>query len=102
MPSGFHSSKRIVKGIDTNFPLKDGDRIEVEIKGKTLIIKKSKRVKRFWKQRLLVLGGVSFVSGLEWRRSLGFLIGLSVRTAFLRVAVTAGTNAYTTSGANIN
>jgi len=25
---------------DTNFPLKDGDRIEVEIKGETLIIRK--------------------------------------------------------------
>ena len=25
---------------DTNFPLKDGDRVEVEIKGKTLIIRK--------------------------------------------------------------
>jgi hypothetical protein len=27
---------------DSSFPLKDGDRIEVEIKGKTLIIKKAK------------------------------------------------------------
>ena len=27
---------------DTNFPLKDGDRIEVEIKGKTLIIRRAK------------------------------------------------------------
>jgi len=27
---------------DTNFPLKDGDRIEAEIKGKTLIIRKTK------------------------------------------------------------
>jgi len=27
---------------DTNFPLKDGDRIEAEIKRKTLIIKKAK------------------------------------------------------------
>jgi len=27
---------------DTNFPLKDGDKIEVEIKGKTLIIRKAK------------------------------------------------------------
>ena len=27
---------------DTNFPLKHGDRIEVEIKGKTLIIRKCK------------------------------------------------------------
>lgn len=27
---------------DTNFPLKDGDRIEVEIKGKALIITKAK------------------------------------------------------------
>lgn len=26
---------------DTNFPLNDGDRIEVEIKGKTLTIKKT-------------------------------------------------------------
>lgn len=26
---------------DTNFPLKDGDRIEVEIKDKTLIIRKT-------------------------------------------------------------
>ncbi|MDI6799005.1 MAG: hypothetical protein QMD12_03390, partial [Candidatus Aenigmarchaeota archaeon] len=42
MPSGFHSSKRIMKSRDTNFPLKDEDRIEVEIKGKTLY-KKSKK-----------------------------------------------------------
>jgi hypothetical protein len=27
---------------DTNFPLKDGDRVEVEIKDETLIIKKAK------------------------------------------------------------
>lgn len=27
---------------DTNFPLKDGDRIEVEIKDKTLIIRRAK------------------------------------------------------------
>jgi len=27
---------------DTNFPLKDGDRIEVEIKDETLLIKKTK------------------------------------------------------------
>jgi len=27
---------------DTNFPLKDGDRIEVEIKGKDLVIRKAK------------------------------------------------------------
>jgi hypothetical protein len=27
---------------DTNFPLKDGDRIEVEIQGKTVIITKAK------------------------------------------------------------
>jgi hypothetical protein len=31
----------------------------------------------------------------------GYLIGLSVRTAFLREAVTAGTNAHTTYGENI-
>jgi hypothetical protein len=33
--------------------------------------------------------------------SLGFSIGLSVETAFLREAVTAGTNAHTTYGENI-
>jgi len=32
----------------------------------------------------------------------GFLIGLSVGTAFLRVVATAGTSAHTTSGGNIN
>jgi hypothetical protein len=31
----------------------------------------------------------------------GFLTGLNVRTAFLREAATAGTNAHTTSGENI-
>jgi hypothetical protein len=34
--------------------------------------------------------------------SRGFSIGLSVRTAFLREAVTAGTNAHTTYGENIS
>jgi hypothetical protein len=34
--------------------------------------------------------------------SLGYLIGLSVGTAFLREADTAGTNAHTTYGENIN
>ncbi|MDI6904784.1 MAG: hypothetical protein QMD13_04760 [Candidatus Bathyarchaeia archaeon] len=47
------------------------------------------------------MGGVSFVSGLDWRRSLGFSIGLSVGTVFLRVAATAGTNVHITSGGNI-
>ena len=52
--------------------------------------------------KVIGLGGVSFVSGLEWRRSPGFSIGLSVRTAFLRVEATAGTNAHTTSGDVLN
>jgi len=34
--------------------------------------------------------------------SLGYLIGLSVGTAFLREADTAGTNAHTTYGENIS
>jgi len=42
--------------------------------------------------KVIGLGGVSFVRGLEWRRSPGFSIGLSVGTVFLRVEATAGIN----------
>jgi len=35
-------------------------------------------------------------------RGRGFLIGLNVRIAFLRVAATAGTSAHTTSGEDIS
>lgn len=35
-------------GRDGTFPFKDGDRVEVEIKGKTLIIRKAKEWKGFY------------------------------------------------------
>jgi len=52
--------------------------------------------------KVIGLGGVSFVGGLDWRRSLGFLIGLSVRTVFLRVEATAGTSVPITFGGDFS